>query len=162
MGYRYTRYADDMAFSVVCGESEKEALNNKKQLMAAVSACLESNLGLSISWKKTLCAYYNSPRVPRRIVGVTVRKDGLGYNAPRKLRKETRAAVHNLYEALKSGVSKEELWPEYWKVIGKTGYCDYVRSKSDWIVSCKDPFINRKEFEFIRKAFGYADRSYRE
>ena len=158
MGYKYTRYADDLTFSVLEGDKQEEAIDNRKVFIKVVAQILENELGLTLSWKKTNCCFLNSPRVPRRMLGITISKDGLGYNAPQGMRKNTRAAVNNLYKKLQAGVPKEDLWPEYWQVIGRTGYCNYVRSRSDMIVANFDPTINREQFEYIRKAFNYADR----
>ena len=170
MGYRYTRYADDMAFSVKvpreAGPPEakehimSEALEKKKALMAAAAKTLEDHLGLTISWKKTLCAYANSPRVPRRILGITIRKDNLGYNAPKFMRRNARALVHNLWKELKNGTPKEDLWPLYWKMVGLVGYSNNLRRKSDFIVSGFDPCIEKEKYDYIRKEFHYADRSF--
>lgn len=158
-GYLYTRYADDMAFSVIPGKDQDDAIENRKTLMAAVSNVLQKQLDLNISWKKTLVSFENSPKVPRRIVGVTIRKDHLGYNAPRKMRKTARAIVHNLYNDLKKGVPKEDLWPSYWKMIGLVGYSNHLRGQSDFIVSGFDPMINREKFNYVRRSFNYASRS---
>ena len=162
LGYNYSRYADDLAFSVIPGEEQGDAIEARKQLMMTVATMLKDKLDLEISWKKTLCSFSNSPRVPRRIVGVTIRKDGFGYNAPRKLRQRARAALHNLYKALQKNEPIEDYWPQYWEAMGLINYCNYLRSKSDMIVSTFDPFINKDEYEFVRKKFNYASRSYRE
>lgn len=159
-GYTYTRYADDLTFSVMEGPQADEAIEMRKLFVHIIAEKLQNALGLELSWKKTSFAFMNSPRVPRRMLGITIRKDCLGYNAPRQLRKRTRAAVNNLYWKLKNGEPKEELWAEYWKVLGMANYCNYVRGKSDMIVGGFDPTINREQYEYIRKEYGYANRSY--
>ena len=159
-GYNYSRYADDLTFSVIEGPMADQAVEDRKVFVKIISDILYSQLGLSLAWKKTNFSFINSPRVPRRMLGITIRKDFLGYNAPRQMRKNTRAAVNNLYYRLKRGERKEDLWPEYWKVIGMVGYCNHVRSKSDFIVSGFDPSIDKEQYEYIRKEFNYADRSY--
>lgn len=160
-GYAYSRYADDLTFSVIEGQTAASAIEDRKVLVKIISETLENDLGLALAWKKTSFCYKNSPRVPRRMLGITIRKDSLGYNAPAKMRKNTRAAVNNLYWKLKEGARKEDLWPEYWKVMGMVGYCNNVRRNSDLIVSGFDPTINREQYEYIRKEFCYASRSYK-
>lgn len=161
LGYTYSRYADDLAFSVIPEEDQETAIEARKRLMQGVAGILKENLELEISWKKTLCSFSNSPKVPRRIVGITIRKDGLGYNAPRKLRQRARAAVHGLYSVLQENEPIEDCWPQYWEAMGLVNYCNYLRSRSDMIASSFDPFINKDEYDFIRKKFHYASRSYR-
>ena len=114
--------------------------------------------GLTLSRKKTNVIFRNSPRVPRRITGVTVRKDGLGFNAPVGLRKQARAMIHNLYTALKSGVPAQELVPEYRSAMGTVQYCDFIRSASI-VPECAtaDPTIKTHELEYVKEVF----RAYR-
>jgi len=152
-GYTYTRYADDMSFASIPDLYENNAVTDRKCLVACVARVLDKKLDMSLSWEKTLYAFENSPKVPRRILGVTIRKDHLGYNAPKKLRKRARACVHNLYKALQEGVPKEELWPQYRQMQGLVGYANYIRKHSDWIVSYFDPCIKKHEYDFVRKEF---------
>ena len=66
--------------------------------------------------------------------------------------------IHNLYTALKSGVSAQELVPEYRSAMGTVQYCDFIRSAS--IVpeyATADPNIKTHELEYIKGVF----RAYR-
>ena len=77
-GYYYTRYADDLAFTVRPDVDQERTIEERKSLVAAVANYMQTKYGISLSWKKTLYAFKNSPKVPRRILGITFRKDGLG------------------------------------------------------------------------------------
>lgn len=152
-GFTYTRYADDITLA----SSSEMRVNYIKTLIHGTERRLRA-LGLTLSRKKTNVIFRNSPRVPRRITGVTVRKDGFGFNAPIGLRKQARAMIHNLYTALKSGVPAQELVPEYCSAMGTVQYCDFIRSAS--IVpeyATADPNIKTHELEYIKGVF----RAYR-
>lgn len=152
-GFTYTRYADDITLA----SSSEMRVNYIKNLIHGTERRLRA-FGLTLSKKKTAVIYKDSPRVPRRITGVTIRKDGFGFNAPIGLRKQARAMIHNLYTALKSGVPAQELVHEYRSAMGTVQYCDFIRSAS--IVpeyATADPTIKTHELEYIKEAF----RAYR-
>ena len=151
LGFSYSRYADDLTFAT---KAEVPDMEYTRRLIHGVAKILNRQLGLRLSYKKTLVSYINSPRVPRRIVGVTVRKDGHGYDAPIGLRKKARAMVHRLYQDLQSGMSKESLWHRYREAIGTVQYCDYLRSLNTGGNNTADPKIKEDELLFILGVFG--------
>lgn len=151
LGFSYSRYADDLTFAT---KAEVPDMEYTRRLIHGVAKILNRQLGLRLSYKKTLVSYINSPRVPRRIVGVTVRKDGHGYDAPIGLRKKARAMVHRLYQDLQSGMSKESLWHRYREAVGTVQYCDYLRSLNTGGNNTADPKIKEDELTFILGVFG--------
>lgn len=148
-GFTYTRYADDITFA----SGSEMPVDYIKHMIHATETML-GVYGLTLSRKKTTVIYRNSPAVPRRITGVTVRKDGKGYNAPVGLRKKARAMIHNLYKALKSGVPAQELIHEYRSAMGTVQYCDFIRSASqDEYCATADPSIKENEIKYVKEAF---------
>lgn len=152
-GYVYTRYADDLAFTIKPDADHDEAIENRKALIASVAAYMESAYGISLSWKKTLCSFINSPRVPRRILGITFRKDGFGYNAPKKLRKKARAMVHNLWLKLQSNPASQEMFHDFLAMKGTVSYINRLRRESDLIAAGFDPCIDQEKYNFIVRKF---------
>ncbi len=110
LGYRYTRYADDLTFSLPAERKEEPKLGT---LMGLVRRIVESE-GFSINRDKT--------RVHRRggrqqVTGLVVNGDGKP-RVPRTLRRQLRAAAHNLSHGkpLKDGETHARL----------AGYAAYV------------------------------------
>jgi hypothetical protein len=110
LGWRYTRYADDLTFSLPEGHEGAPALG---KLMGLVRRVVESE-GFTLHPDKT--------RVHRtggrqQVTGLVVNGGGAP-RAPRKLRRQLRAAAHNLAHGkpLKEGESVERL----------VGYAAYV------------------------------------
>lgn len=159
LGYSYSRYADDMCFSVkeVDPDRAKPAIDVRKQLIASVANIIDTELGIKLSWKKTLVSFKNSAKVPRRITGVTIRKDGEGYNAPRATRKRARILCHCLWKSLTSGIDRSQLWPQYHELMGLVSYCDYIRSRSKESAATADPVIPTEKFNYIMEAFKHGD-----
>ena len=153
-GYVYTRYADDLAFTIKPDVDQDDAIENRKSLIAAVAAYMEKEYEITLSWKKTLCSFMNSPRVPRRILGITFRKDGMGYNAPKKLRKKARAMVHNLWLQLQSNPASQEMFHDYLAMKGTVSYINRLRRESDLIAAGFDPCIDKEKYDFIERRFG--------
>jgi hypothetical protein len=110
LGYRYTRYADDLTFSLPAGHKGKPRLG---ALVGLVRRIVEAE-GFHINPAKT--------RVHRRggrqqVTGLVVNGNG-GPRAPRTLRRQLRAAAHNLRQGkpLKDGETAARL----------AGYAAYV------------------------------------
>lgn len=152
-GYYYTRYADDLAFTVRPDADQERAIEQRKSLVAAVASYMEKEYGIALSWKKTLYAFKNSPRVPRRILGITFRKDGLGYNAPKKLRKKARAMVHNLWFQLQGGNNPDDLIGDFLAMRGTVNYINRLRRESDLIAASFDPCVDKEKFDYIMRRF---------
>ncbi len=110
LGWRYTRYADDMTFSLPAAHTGKPRLG---ALLGCVRRIVQAE-GFEVKDDKT--------RVHRTggrqsVTGLVVNGDGPP-RSPRKLRRELRAAIHNLKNGkpLKEGESLSRL----------TGYAAYV------------------------------------
>ncbi len=110
LGWRYSRYADDMTFSLPATHKDKPRLG---ALLGCVRRVVEAE-GFEVKDEKT--------RVHRTggrqsVTGLVVNGEGRP-RTPRKLRRELRAAIHNLKagKPLKEGESLARL----------TGYAAYV------------------------------------
>ena len=109
MGWRYTRYADDLTFSLPATAAD----TSPDPLIKLVTKIAEGE-GLAVKASKTRMA-----RSGRRqtVTGLVVNRD-LPPRAPRKLRKQIRAAIHNL----KAG----KPLPEGESVARLSGYAAYI------------------------------------
>ncbi len=110
-GWRYSRYADDMTFSVPVGVKSKLTVSS---LIGTVYSIVKDE-GFRVNSKKT--------KVKR--VGVRQKVTGLVVNGakpprpPRKLKRQIRAAIHNL----KSG----KALPEGESIARLKGYASYIK-----------------------------------
>lgn len=152
-GYTYTRYADDLAFTVKPDVDQELAIEQRKSLVAAVAHYMEREYDITLSWKKTLYSFKNSPRVPRRILGITFRKDGMGFNAPKKLRKKARAMVHNLWFRLQEGMNPDDLLGDFMAMKGTVSYINRLRRESDMLVAGFDPCVDKEKFDYVMRRF---------
>ncbi|MDB5307714.1 MAG: hypothetical protein JWO38_1916 [Gemmataceae bacterium] len=110
LGWRYSRYADDMTFSLPAGHADRPRLG---ALLGCVRRVVVAE-GFEVKDEKTR-VHRSGGR--QSVTGLVVNGDGRP-RAPRKLRRELRAAVHNLKagKPLKEGESIARL----------TGYAAYV------------------------------------
>lgn len=145
-GLTYSRYADD----IVLGETKDSNLTCTGQVFKTIGNILYEEFGLKLNEEKSHIMELHGS-TPRRITGVVVRKDGLGYNAPRRMRKDTRMRLHFLYLQLNE---KPEVTPEQrqeWRELcGRIQYMNAVRSASSPEVAGDDPMIDKKKFEFVK------------
>jgi RNA-directed DNA polymerase len=110
LGYRYTRYADDLTFSLPAGHEGKPHVGT---LMGLVRRILDAE-GFRLHPDKTR-VHRSGGR--QQVTGLVVNGDGKP-RVPRALRRQLRAAVHNLGQGkpLKEGETVERL----------AGYAAYV------------------------------------
>jgi hypothetical protein len=103
LGYRYTRYADDLTFSLPKGHENKPHLGS---LMGLVKRVVEAE-GFHVHPEKTRVARSGGRQ---QVTGLVVNGDGQP-RVPRKLRRQMRAAIHNLQQGkpLKEGETMERL-----------------------------------------------------
>ena len=156
-GFLYTRYADDMQFSLVDAKPEVlEALRKSKGqsknpylwFLYGVEKILYETLGLHLNHKKDHIIFRGA-KVKPHILGVCFRQDGHGYNAVPKLRRTTRARVCNLYRKIfntQNGVAGYDDKKEWASIKGTIRYMDMVRSYSDEGYDSVDPKIQPKFF----------------
>jgi hypothetical protein len=109
-GWRYTRYADDLTFSLPNSNKGEPKLNALMGLVKRIAAAE----GFRVHPEKTRIARSGSRQ---RVTGLVVNGQGQP-RVPRKLKRELRAAVHNLKRGkpLKEGESLARL----------TGYAAYI------------------------------------
>lgn len=114
-----------------------------------------SNKALRINTKKTRVAWRVGGNASRRVTGVVMRNDSLGYNAPRKFRKQTRAICHNLYMLLKDNPAlASDYWPTWRKLKGCVTYCDRIRLHSLTAdTAAHDPFIDNDKYNYLKGLF---------
>jgi retron-type reverse transcriptase len=125
LGWRYTRYADDLTFSLPHSHKGPPRLGT---LLGTVTRIVQQE-GFAIHAKKTRVARSGSRQT---VTGLVVNGDGLP-RVPRKLRRELRAAIHNLRQGkpLEPGDTPERL----------AGYAAYI--------AMTDPALGRKMLEAI-------------
>lgn len=130
-GMRYSRYADDLTFSLDPG-SGKTPRKSYKAFYRTVDGILQKLLGIRLNWKKSHCIRINSGKAKRRVTGVVIRKDGHGYNAPREMRDLTRARLNNLYKKVRHtpGIMSDGDRIEFHKIEGAVRYLDAIRRAS--------------------------------
>lgn len=87
-GWRYTRYADDMTFSLPADHKDRPRI---KTMLGAVRAIVEAE-GFRLNHEKTRLHRTGGRQ---SVTGLVVNGDGPP-RAPRKLRRQLRAAIHNL------------------------------------------------------------------
>ncbi|MEW4569028.1 reverse transcriptase family protein [Tautonia sp. JC769] len=87
LGYRYTRYADDLTFSLPRGHEGDPRLG---ALLGKARRVVESE-GFTVRLEKTRVA---RPGARQQVTGLVVNGDATP-RVPRKLRRQLRAAVHN-------------------------------------------------------------------
>lgn len=167
-GMFFTRYADDMLFSVIPGmETSPEVRRLMKSeepfeaLFSGVEAILKDHLGLELSKDKSHVMWRYST-CKTEALGITFRQDNMGYNAPRKKRRLARAKLCNLYHKLQDQQWQfgYDDWKEWQSVNGLINYCNLVRSLSeDPIAWGCDPFVQMKFYNEIERHVGNAART---
>ena len=90
-GWRFTRYADDLTFSLPKSELEREEVSSKVGKLLSMVRHVVASEGLKIHPKKTHIMYKNT----RQIVTGLVTNDSDTPRVPRERRKMLRAALHN-------------------------------------------------------------------
>lgn len=162
-GFHYTRYADDIQLSALPGtettERYMELTKNKSypfmDIFFGIETILKDHLGLELKhtkdhviWRWSLCK--------PQILGVILRADNFGYNAPKKKRRCARAGVFNLFKKLES-----QNWHPFdedilkWQHLsGLIDYMDYVRSFSPFeSAATADPIIQENKFLRLQEIF---------
>lgn len=159
-GWFYTRYADDMTFSLIPDHPKRQEIMDCPSLAAwllslGVETILSKSMGLHLNPKKTHCIL-RGKRTKPQVLGVIVRQDGFGYNAPKKFRLDTRAAVYNLYHKIEkqNGMVFDEDKLEWNIICGRAQFMKYVRSYSDAGYDCFDPFIQSELFNSLERRLG--------
>jgi hypothetical protein len=103
LGWRYTRYADDLTFSLPSDHKGKPRLG---ALLGLVRRIVEAE-GFELNPQKTRVHRYGGRQ---QVTGLVVNGNGTP-RAPRKLRRELRAAIHNMQNGrpLKEGETAARL-----------------------------------------------------
>ena len=152
-GFSYSRYADDITLARL-PDATGELRKHYKFIFHGIETILKNKLGLRLNHKKDHEIWLRGSE-QRRVTGVVIRKDGLGYNAPKRMRRTQRAACFNLAKKLESqnGVPFSEDFAAWQQLYGYVQYFDYIRSHSDEEVAGADPCIQSNPFEYLCKIF---------
>ena len=128
LGWRYSRYADDLTFSLPADHAGKPRLG---ALIGCVARVVKAE-GFEVKDQKTR-VHRSGGR--QAVTGLVVNGEGTP-RAPRKLKREVRAALHNLKNGkpLKEGESVERL----------TGFAAYI--------FMTDPKLGRKLLDELKRA----------
>jgi hypothetical protein len=110
LGWRYSRYADDLTFSLPVGHKDAPHLGS---LLGGIKN-IATDEGFVVHPKKTRVLRRGSCQ---KVCGMIVNGDG-GPRAPRKLRRQLRAAVHNL--------ERGKPLPEGEKIARLAGYAAFI------------------------------------
>lgn len=155
-GFKYSRYADDITLSLDCAEAGKDKRKNYLFMFYGVDKLLSKTLGLRLNWKKNHTIWKNG-REKRQVTGVVIRKDGLGYNAPRKLRRHVRAMACNLARKLQNAgnMPEAEDFRVWAKLVGYVRYFDNLRSYSTGDAASADPIIQECYWNYLASLFDY-------
>lgn len=156
-GFKYTRYADDMLFSLL--ESPPEILSQLRKskgksknpylwFLFGVEKILQETLGLNLNHKKDHIIFRGA-KVKPHMLGICVRQDEHGYNAVPRKRRTARARVCNLYHKVfdnQGGKAEYDDKKEWQSVKGVVRYMDKTRSFSDPGYDGVDPKIQEHFF----------------
>lgn len=153
-GYAYTRYADDITLSKIPEVTPEVEVKNIWRLFHGVEKILSTRLGLSLKHSKNHVIHLKG-KEKRQVLGVVIRKDGKGYNAPKRMRTTARAMLCNLARKVESKGGR--VFPEdritWQKIVGYVRYFDNLRSYSDEDCATADPLIQQKYWDYLWPLF---------
>lgn len=168
-GFVYTRYADDMCFTLEDISPSTEHMLQKAHeahsknpfvwFIMGVETILKNSMGLELNHKKDHIVFYRSPHASMKTLGIVIRQDGFGYDAPMLYRRKTRAAVCNLYHKVfdqQGGKIEYDDKKEWACIVGRIMYMNAVRAESDDGHDGFDPLIQEKFFKPLEVHFGAA------
>lgn len=163
-GFSYSRYADDLTFSKRLGPAnDREVAGGFKYFFKGVDTLLKNSLGIELKWRKNHVIMLNSP-VKRRVLGIVIRKDGLGYNAPKEMRRKARAMLCSLAHKIQGqgGVPSPEDAHSWAVVRGYVRYMDNIRSYSQEEAASADPVVQERYWNYLKGIFenGTRDRQH--
>jgi hypothetical protein len=159
-GMFFTRYADDMLFSIIPGMETSTEVRRLmyadepfEPLLRGVELILQDHLGLELAKAKSHVMWRYST-CKTQALGITIRQDNLGYNAPKRKRRQIRAQLHRLYRKVQRqhGQFENDDWHEWASVNGGINFCNMVRSTSvDPEVAGCDPVIQIKYYDELER-----------
>jgi len=154
-GFIYTRYADDITVSLDAAKEGVRLRRGYKFIFKGIDLILRRELGLHLKSSKNH-AIRRKSRAKKQVLGIVIRGDGQGYNAPRGMRRMVRAMVHNLHakltgSRLRPAPADYAKWSE---ILGYIRYMDNIRAHSvSEEASTADPMVNGTEFQELEAKF---------
>lgn len=158
-GFLYTRYADDIQLSLLPGMQNTDRFNELTRckdytfvdIFYGIEAILKDHLGLELKHTKDHVIWRWS-RCKPQMLGIVLRDDNKGYNAPKRRRRNVRAALHNLAWKVKENgdVAYKEDIQQWASIKGSIDNMDWIRSFSpDYNASSADPIIQTKFYNYL-------------
>lgn len=168
-GFLYTRYADDLLFSVKdCNPAVLKTLRQNEEkpeaersqnpflwFLYGVDTILKNTVNMHLNHKKDHVIFRGSKCKPY-ILGICVRQDGHGYNAERRFREQTRCGICNLYHKVfdtQHGVAYDADIGQWLTLKGRVEYMDYCRTASEAGYDFVDPRVQDKFFNPLERKF---------
>ena len=159
--FTYIRYADDLVFSLdddaPYDDSATDADGHKvrpsyKWLFVGVGKILNGILGIELNRRKCHSVHITS-NAKRRVLGIVIRKDGGGYNAPIEMRKMARSMLCNLHWKIRhqGGVPMPEDFSRWARIKGYAAYFDGLRYGGDGMAGSADPVLQEKYWKYLEK-----------
>lgn len=149
-GFTYTRYADDLTASQRFEVTGNKPRKSYRYIFEGIDKILKEHMHLHLNWKKNHVINLSGGDA-RQVTGVVIRKDGLGYNAPSKMRRMVRAMLCNLANKVydqHGRYDNDDLY-EWHKIVGYIRYFDNLRSYGDGEAASADPVIQPKFFNYL-------------
>lgn len=149
-GFTYTRYADDMTFSQRFDVTGNKPSKSYRFLTEGVDKIMREYMQLRLNRKKSHVIRLSGSDA-RQVTGVVIRKDGMGYNAPSKMRRMVRAMLCNLANKVyrqHGRYDNDDLY-EWHKIIGYVRYFDNLRSYGEGDAAYADPVIQPKFWNYL-------------
>lgn len=148
----YIRYADDFVFALEedAPYATTNGLPKYKWFFKGVSSILEGRLGIRLNPKKNHVIRLNGNGA-RRVLGVVIRKDGAGYNAPRGMRRMARAMLCNLFRKVceQNGVPLPDDFGKWAKIKGYAAYFDGLRYGGHGAAGSSDPILQERFWVYL-------------
>ena len=168
-GFRYTRYADDLVFTLEKIDQDTERMLRKSKETGSknpfvwfgmgVETILKNSMGLTLNHKKDNIVFRDSPHKSFRALGIVIRQDGKGYNASNHFRKNTRAGICALYHKIfddQGGKIEDDDYKKWAELKGSIRYMNACRRPSDEGYDGDDPVIQERYYKPLEAHFDAA------
>jgi hypothetical protein len=138
---------------------EEHSKNPFVWFIMGVETILKNSMNLTLNHKKDHIVFHGAPHSSMKTLGVVIRQDGYGYNAPMFYRRATRAAVCKLYHKIfdtQGGEIDTADWQEWARIKGRINYAELCRFASDAGYDGADPTVQKRFFKPLEVQFAAA------